>query len=290
MKQLLNKLHTPESWKRNLYSEIERTEATHVKSNKSRITMRICMGAVAVCAAFAMVFTMVPKNDNYTLLLSAEEVAAYAEVAFRDMPDVYYDPDTGFDLNDIWYSHPNGMNVEDGDEYGMVDVEIYAQFPVRISGDNIESVTFTPHCKYDNISLSVITPTDDIDELYKMEDENKPSITLTYGEQFDPNKVLAIRWNAKEEGAYYNPATGEYEAAVLNPKTGKPNQHIINGVPVCVTSRPFASETASEGTTVDIQINRKDGSTKTITVSATHEKPDEIGESEKFVFEQVTEE
>lgn len=277
MKQLLNKLHTPDSWKRNLYSEIERTEnAPAVKNNKPRIAMRICAGAVALCAAFALVFALAPENDSYNLLLSAEEVEAYTKVEFGEFVTVF-DNEKDFKLSSVWHTYPNGMELyESGDEQGMVDAYIFGQMPVRVSGDNIESVTLTPHNTNNNVSLALFTPTNDMNELDSMERDNKPSITLTYEEQFNPANVIALRWDYKDYGVVFNEDRTSCQAAVIDPETGEVSYNVPGNL----------TKNAISDTTVDIQINMKDGSAKTVTVSATH-TIDEENVHERFIFQRV---
>lgn len=218
MKKFLDNVNTPDGWEDKLYAEIERRESK-AKPAVPRFALRLCAGAVAVCAAFALVFTLAPKNENYVLLTSAEEVAYAAEIGLENLNSTTKYAGWG-NYTYPWYKYPDGDALN---ENGNFDAIVYAQMPVRVYGENIESVTFIP--TNDNVEVSLVkyisgathgdgsvngkvvsmgTAGEDISY-----GEESKSVTLSYEEQFDRDLLYALKWVYEEDGYHYDEISGQ---------------------------------------------------------------------------------
>lgn len=198
MKQLLNKVHTPDSWKQELYAEIEKDRFKE-KRRIPKWVFRAIAGTAAVCTAIIMAVTLTP--DNYTLLLSAAEVG---EIVAREenIKTNMYTNKTCTALKE-YFPRDYGLNSKDGN----TPVELWAVMPVRVYGDNIESVTFIPK----NATMVVYSYYNSKDiPKYGNEEIEVSEITIPYDEQFKLDYVLELKWDAVDNALEYHPETDTY--------------------------------------------------------------------------------
>lgn len=249
MKEFLDNIHTPAGWEENLNREIERRESRR-KIRFPKLALQLTAGVAAVCTAFALIFAIVPRNDGYILLLSAEQVTN-AVLGLDNMKKPGYDGDDNY--TNAWYEYPNGMASDNG----KLETAVYAQMPARVFGDNIRSVTFIPTNRNDGVSVSIVkhisgethgpgTAFEIVDSYYGDETgedweygEEMASLTLDYDSQFDRNAMYALKWEFTE-ALEYDGELGNY-------------RHNLNG---------DASQKAVRTTAVDIEIRMTDGSVK----------------------------
>lgn len=243
MKDFYNSVKTPDGWEDKLYKEIERRECRKTFS-VPKLALRLAAGTVAACAVFTLIFSTAPASNmdgvsnGYTLLLSAEEVAEVADavLGFDNMETTKYD---GFDnYTYAWYEYPEGMKE------GDVKAIAYAQMPVRVYGDDIESVTFIPKNDNNNVSIVKHISGPNHGEEYiertgktSIYGENMEFLTLAYEEQFDRDTMYALKWEYTEPGLFYDEISGQY-------------YHIV--------SATYAQQ-AIRSTAVDIEIKMTNG-------------------------------
>lgn len=234
MKEILNKVHTPEGWKQNLYKEIERKSFKTVFRIPNWV-YQLIVGAFAVCAAVAIAIILVPKG--YSLLLTSGELSRVIAERENIRTNMY----TNTECTHLKEYFPPDLDINS--ENGRMPVELYATMPVRVIGDNIESVTFIPK----DVTMVAYSYYDDIKK-YDNEEIVVSEITIPYDEQFKLDYILELKWEATDVSMSYDMDKGAYT-------------HIYS---------PGGLWKNINDSSIEIQINMKNGTVKTETIDVSY--------------------